>query len=186
MRRIISALKYWFYYLEHRKLIWLCMTHSLIFRRERPVCRSLFVRRERPSLEEASACSYYITINYCLWHHVRTNGCPPCQRGDGIGIVSKWKLEGGFPNRVTDGTNLRNIRIIDGLLLLAKPKQRLGIPPPTSSVPLPLTREAIAECEHLALNNNLVVYFSPHPPLTRSPFPPWEGYRWVRTWYHKQ
>ena len=58
----------------------------------------------------------------------------------------------------TGCTNLRNIRIIDGLLLLAKPKQRLGIPPPTSSVPLPLTREAIAECEHLALNNNLSEY----------------------------
>ena len=32
--------------------------------------------------------------------------------------VSKRKLEGGFPQRVTDGTNPRNIRILKDLLLV--------------------------------------------------------------------
>ena len=32
--------------------------------------------------------------------------------------VSKRKLEGGFPQRVTDGTNPQNIRILKDLLLV--------------------------------------------------------------------
>ena len=32
--------------------------------------------------------------------------------------VSKRRLEGGFPQRVTDGTNPRNIRILKDLLLV--------------------------------------------------------------------
>ena len=55
-------------------------------------------------------------INYCLAHYVRTKSflCPPCQRGGG-----PRNAVGGF-----------------------KTPKTYGIPPPTSLVSLPLTREA--------------------------------------------
>ena len=37
---------------------------------------------------------------------------PPCQRGDGSNNRQQIELEGGFPQAVTESTNLTNVKIL--------------------------------------------------------------------------